>query len=105
MQGPTSSPLHKPMTNKTKSPVSNKSAVLKGVDPKLAQIVMDEVLENSSPVQWDDIAGQQVIIFTIWIEMWLLLYSTPFYANRCYVGFILDCQYTILDCADTVFSD
>lgn len=60
LSGPSSSPLHKPMTNKTKSPVSNKSAALKGVDPKLAQIVLDEVLENSSPVQWDDIAGQQI---------------------------------------------
>uniref|UniRef100_A0A1B6G657 microtubule-severing ATPase n=2 Tax=Cuerna arida TaxID=1464854 RepID=A0A1B6G657_9HEMI len=57
--GPSSSPVHKPMTAKLRASAS-KSTALKGVDPKLAQIVLDEVLEGSSPVQWEDIAGQEV---------------------------------------------
>lgn len=32
----------------------------KGVDPKLAQIILDEILEGGTPVQWDDIAGQKI---------------------------------------------
>uniref|UniRef100_A0A1B6CUX1 microtubule-severing ATPase n=2 Tax=Clastoptera arizonana TaxID=38151 RepID=A0A1B6CUX1_9HEMI len=60
LSGPSSSPLHKPLTNKTKSTTNNKSTCLKGVDPKLAQLVLDEVLEGGSSVQWEDIAGQEV---------------------------------------------
>lgn len=33
---------------------------LKGVDPKLAQIILDEILEGGTAVQWEDIAGQEV---------------------------------------------
>lgn len=58
-QGPSSSPLHKPLTTKSKTNTS-RSTALKGVDPKLAQLVLDEVLEGGSPVQWEDIAGQEV---------------------------------------------
>jgi hypothetical protein len=30
------------------------------VDPKLAQIILDEILEGGASVQWEDIAGQEV---------------------------------------------
>ncbi|XP_076064506.1 spastin isoform X2 [Oratosquilla oratoria] len=33
---------------------------LKGVDSKLAQIILDEIVDASSPVSWDDIAGQEI---------------------------------------------
>jgi spastin len=36
------------------------SPALKGVDPKLAQIILDEILEGGASVQWEDIAGQEV---------------------------------------------
>lgn len=58
LSGPSNSPLHKPMVNRTKPVVSKGS--LRGVDPKLAQLVLDEVLEGGPPVQWEDIAGQDV---------------------------------------------
>lgn len=53
--------MHKPAAAKAK-PAASKTTTLKGVDPKLAQIVLDEVLEGGSPIQWDDIAGQEVVI-------------------------------------------
>nr|XP_053655662.1 spastin-like isoform X1 [Cherax quadricarinatus] len=34
------------------------SASLKGVDSKLAHGIMDEIIDSSPPVSWDDIAGQ-----------------------------------------------
>ena len=34
---------------------------LKGVDPKLAQVIVDEIVEGGAPVLWHDIAGQEVI--------------------------------------------
>ncbi|RXG68025.1 Spastin [Armadillidium vulgare] len=33
---------------------------LKGVDSRLAQIILDEVIDSSPSVTWDDIAGQEV---------------------------------------------
>ncbi|XP_018024631.1 spastin [Hyalella azteca] len=36
------------------------SAALKGVDPRLAQVITDEILEQTTEVSWDDIAGQEV---------------------------------------------
>ncbi|KAK7067422.1 hypothetical protein SK128_012706, partial [Halocaridina rubra] len=36
------------------------SACLKGVDSKLAQGIMDEILDTAPPVSWEDIAGQEV---------------------------------------------
>lgn len=57
-QGPCTSPVHKPATKLKASAV--KAGYLKGVDPKLAQIVMDEILEGGTPVHWDDVAGQEV---------------------------------------------
>ncbi|XP_014205207.1 spastin isoform X2 [Copidosoma floridanum] len=32
---------------------------LKGIEPKLAQLILDEILEGGPPVLWDDIAGQE----------------------------------------------
>ncbi|KAJ1529317.1 hypothetical protein ONE63_006108 [Megalurothrips usitatus] len=39
---------------------SKKQPALKGVDTKLANLILDEIVEGSCPVQWDDIAGQKV---------------------------------------------
>ncbi|XP_042211352.1 spastin-like isoform X2 [Homarus americanus] len=36
------------------------SASMKGVDTKLAHGIMDEIIDSSPPVTWDDIAGQQI---------------------------------------------
>lgn len=36
-----------------------KSPVLRGVDPKLAQNILDEIVEGGQRVQWDDIVGQE----------------------------------------------
>ncbi|CAL4067466.1 unnamed protein product, partial [Meganyctiphanes norvegica] len=36
------------------------STSMKGVDSKLAQGILDEIVDNSAPVTWDDIAGQEV---------------------------------------------
>ncbi|EAA07487.5 AGAP002334-PA [Anopheles gambiae str. PEST] len=33
---------------------------VKGVEPKLVQIIMDEIVEGGAKVQWQDIAGQEV---------------------------------------------
>lgn len=36
---------------------------VKGVEPKLVQIIMDEIIEGGAKVEWADIAGQEVCIF------------------------------------------
>lgn len=56
--GPCVSPVHK-SNAKSKGSVT-KTTKIKGVDPKLAQIVMDEILEGGTPVHWDDVAGQEI---------------------------------------------
>lgn len=33
---------------------------MKGVDSRLAHSIMDEIVDSSAPVSWDDIAGQEV---------------------------------------------
>ncbi|XP_055945167.1 spastin-like [Argiope bruennichi] len=38
----------------------NKILSLKGVDPKLAQVIMDEIVDGGPTVTFDDIAGQEV---------------------------------------------
>ncbi|XP_012543697.1 spastin isoform X2 [Monomorium pharaonis] len=57
------SPVRRPGTpttsNSNKSTPTRKVPVLKGVDPKLAQVILDEILEGGAPVQWEDIAGQE----------------------------------------------
>jgi len=42
-----------------KASIVKKSSALRGVDPKLAQNILDEIVEGGSPVQWDDIVGQE----------------------------------------------
>ncbi|XP_065168768.1 spastin isoform X3 [Atheta coriaria] len=41
-----------------KASTSRKSMNLRGVDPKLAQSILDEIVEGGQSVQWDDIVGQ-----------------------------------------------
>lgn len=33
---------------------------MKGVDNKLVQVIMDEIVEGGAKVRWNDIAGQEV---------------------------------------------
>lgn len=58
------SPIRRPGTpttsNSNRSTPTRKVPILKGVDPKLAQVILDEILEGGAPVQWEDIAGQEV---------------------------------------------
>ncbi|GFG28471.1 hypothetical protein Cfor_11366, partial [Coptotermes formosanus] len=67
LSGPSSSPLRRVSgssnsNSAVKGTTSHKtpSSALKGVDPKLAQIILDEILEGGASVQWEDIAGQEV---------------------------------------------
>ncbi|XP_011160146.1 spastin isoform X1 [Solenopsis invicta] len=57
------SPIRRPGTpttsNSNRSTPTRKVPILKGVDPKLAQVILDEILEGGAPVQWEDIAGQE----------------------------------------------
>lgn len=58
------SPIRRPGTpttsNSNRSTPTRKVPVLKGVDQKLTQVILDEILEGGAPVQWEDIAGQEV---------------------------------------------
>jgi len=58
------SPIRRPGTpttsNSNRSTPTRKVPILKGVDPKLAQVILDEILEGGASVQWEDIAGQEV---------------------------------------------
>lgn len=55
------------------TPTSSNAAVgitptliqVKGVDNKLVQIIMDEIVEGGAKVRWSDIAGQDVRHFKI----------------------------------------
>lgn len=40
--------------------VSSQLISVKGVEPKLVQIIMDEIVEGGAKVEWNDIAGQEV---------------------------------------------
>ncbi|XP_023718260.2 spastin isoform X3 [Cryptotermes secundus] len=67
LSGPSSSPARRASgsnnnSSAAKATPSRKtpSPALKGVDPKLAQIILDEILEGGASVQWEDIAGQEV---------------------------------------------
>lgn len=60
LSGPSSSPARRPSGGTTKGTPPRKTPVLRGVDPKLAQVILDEILEGGASVQWDDIAGQEV---------------------------------------------
>ncbi|CAG2069236.1 unnamed protein product, partial [Timema podura] len=61
LSGPSSSPVRRPTSGPAggSKAASRKNPALKGVDPKLAQIILDEILEGGSPIHWEDIAGQE----------------------------------------------
>lgn len=77
----TGSPIHKstgrstpPLRSRsgTVTPTSNtviainaQTIQVKGVDNKLVQIIMDEIVEGGAKVRWNDIAGQEVQIIFI----------------------------------------
>lgn len=54
-----STPAAAPTVNNNKF-AGRKAPLVKGVEPKLAQVIMDEILEGGPPVLWSDIAGQEV---------------------------------------------
>ncbi|XP_068894987.1 spastin isoform X2 [Tenebrio molitor] len=57
--GTTGSPARKAAAaTSSKSTSRGKSPVLRGVDSKLAQCILDEIVEGGLQVQWDDIVGQ-----------------------------------------------
>ncbi|GLH05705.1 Uncharacterized protein GBIM_11273 [Gryllus bimaculatus] len=61
LSGPSSSPARRPSGGSAvKGVPSRKTPLLRGVDPKLAQVILDEILEGGASVQWEDIAGQDV---------------------------------------------
>ena len=47
-------------SNSNRGTPVRKLTQMKGVEPKLAQVILDEILEGGAPVLWDDIAGQEV---------------------------------------------
>nr|XP_031833399.1 spastin isoform X3 [Nomia melanderi] len=57
------SPIRRPgtptATNSNRGTPTRKVPILKGVDPKLAQVIVDEILEGGAAVHWEDIAGQE----------------------------------------------
>ncbi|CAK9813252.1 spas [Anthophora quadrimaculata] len=57
------SPIRRPGTpttsNSNRGTPTRKVPLLKGVDPKLAQVILDEILEGGTAVHWEDIAGQE----------------------------------------------
>lgn len=60
------SPTHKAVNLiRSKSADNAKLGTLKGVDQSLVKRIMDEVLEESPSVKWDDIAGQEVLVMII----------------------------------------
>ena len=61
IQGPNQSPGRRPSggTGALGRVAAARKTTLKGVDPKLAQLILDEILEGGPPVEWDDIAGQE----------------------------------------------
>ncbi|XP_065342921.1 spastin isoform X2 [Cloeon dipterum] len=61
LSGPSHSPGRRPSGGNGASGrvAAARKTSLKGVDPKLAQLILDEILEGGPPVEWDDIAGQE----------------------------------------------
>lgn len=64
------SPVRRPGTpttsNSNRGTPTRKVPLLKGVDPKLAQVILDEILEGGAAVHWEDIAGQEVCSYYIY---------------------------------------
>lgn len=44
----------------TRSRTPQSTLSVRGVDPKLVQLILDEIVEGGPKVHWDDIAGQDV---------------------------------------------
>lgn len=44
----------------TRSRTPQQTLTVRGVDPKLVQLILDEIVEGGPKVHWDDIAGQEV---------------------------------------------
>lgn len=42
------------------TPVTPQVVNVKGVEPQLVQLIMDEIMDGGSKVEWADIAGQEV---------------------------------------------
>lgn len=40
--------------------ISSQNIHVKGVDNKLVQLIMDEIVEGGAKIKWTDIAGQEV---------------------------------------------
>lgn len=84
----TGSPIHK-TTGRSTPPLRSRSGTVtptsinagiglapqiiqvKGVDNKLVQIIMDEIVEGGAKVRWSDIAGQDVRISSLLIFIFL----------------------------------
>ncbi|KAL4711755.1 hypothetical protein ACJJTC_015821, partial [Scirpophaga incertulas] len=43
----------------TRSRTPQPALTVRGVDPKLVQLILDEIVEGGPKVHWDDIAGQE----------------------------------------------
>lgn len=52
-------------TSNTVIGINAQTIQVKGVDNKLVQIIMDEIVEGGAKVRWNDIAGQEVRIIFI----------------------------------------
>lgn len=46
----------------TRSRTPQPTLAVRGVDPKLVQLILDEIVEGGPKVHWEDIAGQDVSI-------------------------------------------
>lgn len=58
--GNNNSPAKKyPVPGPSKVVPRGRSPTLRGIDPKLAQNILDEIVEGGPQVQWDDIVGQE----------------------------------------------
>lgn len=49
----------------TRSRTPQPALSVRGVDPKLVQLILDEIVEGGPKVHWEDIAGQEVCIFLL----------------------------------------
>ncbi|EDS39111.1 spastin [Culex quinquefasciatus] len=53
-------PLGTAPSNNQSGQQQQQQITVKGVEPKLVQIIMDEIVEGGAKVEWQDIAGQEV---------------------------------------------
>lgn len=50
-----------PLGGAPSTSLASQTITVKGVEQKLVQIIMDEIVEGGSKVEWIDIAGQEVL--------------------------------------------